>query len=213
MGESLITRRAGGGEATITFDNYSGFKRTTPTTLSAARTILAGASVGNYALFGGGYLYSSSATYFSTVDAYNTSLTHTTPTVLSEARSVLAGTSVGNYAIFAGGIGQNSHSSTVDAYNASLTRTTPTVLSEARNALAGASVGDYALFAGGNGQNSYSSTVDAYSSSYLDISLFPGTKYKFNDMPSEQTSTSFQILTISTPVNGYMKIQNATLQN
>ena len=162
MGESLITRRAGGGEATITFDNYSGFKRTTPTTLSAARTILAGASVGNYALFAGGY--------------YN-------------------------------------YSSTVDAYNTSLTRTTPTVLSEARNALAGASVGDYALFAGGNGQNSYSSTVDAYSSSYLDISLFPGTKYKFNDMPSEQTSTSFQILTISTPVNGYMKIQNATLQN
>ena len=121
MGESLITRRAGGGEATITFENYS------PAT---------------------------NLTYISASD-----------------------------------------------------------LSLARRYLAGASVGEYALFAGGyNGNSIYSSTVDAYCDN-LELSLFPNTKYKLNDMPSEQTSTSFQTLSIPKPVNGYMKIQNATLQN
>ena len=113
--------------------------------------------------------------------------------------------------MFAGGFGGSGYPSTVDAYNTSLTRSTSTVLSQARSYLAGASVGEYALFAGGF-DGSTSSTVDAYCDN-LELSLFPNTKYKLNDMPSEQTSTSFQTLSIPKPVNGYMKIQNATLQN
>ena len=211
MGESLITRRAGaGGEATITFENYSHATNLThisASDLSLARKNLAGASVGGYALFAGGDRSGSS----STVDAYNTSLTRSTPTVLSQARSYLAGASVGVCALFAGGFGGSGYPSTVDAYNTSLTRSTSTVLSQARSYLAGASVGEYALFAGGF-DGSTSSTVDAYCDN-LELSLFPNTKYKLNDMPSEQTSTSFQTLSIPKPVNGYMKIQNATLQN
>ena len=217
MGESLITRRAGaggGGEATITFENYSHATNLThisASDLSSARASLAGASVGEYALFAGGGNNNSS--YYSTVDAYNTSLTRSTPTALSTARLNPAGASVGEYALFAGGYGSGypSYYSTVDAYNTSLTRSTPTTLSGARTNPAGASVGGYALFAGGIGSPIFS-TVDAYCGT-LELSLFPNTKYKLNDMPSEQTSTYFQTLSIPTPVNGYMKIQNATLQN
>ena len=68
--------------------------------LSAARTALAGAPVGNYALFAGGNSGDSHG-YKSTVDAYNSSLVRSTPTALSEGRGYLAGTSVGNYALFA----------------------------------------------------------------------------------------------------------------
>ena len=135
------------------------FTRSTPTELSTARRYLAGASVGNYALFAGGQINSSS--YVATVDAYDSSLTRSTPTALSTARNRLAGASVGNYALFAGG----NSSSTVDAYDSSLTRSTPTALSTARDRLAGASVGNYALFAGGKIDSSYVATVDAYDSS------------------------------------------------
>ena len=81
--------------------------------LSAARNRISTTTVGNYALFGGGY----GSGYLSTVDAYDTSLTRTTPTALSVAREFLAATTVGNYALFGGG--RDSHyyfSSTVDAY-------------------------------------------------------------------------------------------------
>ncbi len=130
-----------------------GLKRSTPKALSTARSYLAGASVGNYALFGGGY----ASSYSTVVDAYNTSLTRSTPTALSTARSFLAGASVGNYALFGGG-STGSNSAVVDAYNTSLTRSTPTALSSARSKLAGASVGNYALFGGGGS----SDAVDAY---------------------------------------------------
>ena len=142
------------------------FTRSTPTSLSTARNKLAGASVGNYALFAGGDM--DHGNYVSTVCAYNSSLAKSTPTELSTARYALAGASVGNYALFAGGyISGSGRSSTVDAYNSSLTRSTPTELSTARQYLAGASVGNYALFAGGDissgpSGNIYSSAVDAY---------------------------------------------------
>ena len=52
-----------------TVDAYdSSLTRSTPTVLSASRSSLAGASVGNYALFAGGTR--GSDTYMSTVDAY-----------------------------------------------------------------------------------------------------------------------------------------------
>lgn len=152
-----------------TVDAYNGsLTRSTPTALSQARERLAGASVGNYAVFAGG---GEGANDFNTVDAYNASLTRTTPTELSVARSYLAGASVGNFALFAGG------GDTVDAYNASLTRNTPTALSQSRLSPAGASIGsDYALFAGGKNNSSSQAdpyaAVDAYDTS-LTRSILP----------------------------------------
>ena len=66
----------------------------TITPLSVARDGLAGATVGNYALFAGGHDHGIK----STVDAYNTSLVRSTPTALSQARMSLKGESIGNYA-------------------------------------------------------------------------------------------------------------------
>ena len=128
--------------------------------LSVARYSPAATTVGGYALFGGGY----GSNYYSTVDAYDQSLTRSTPRALSVARSSLAATTVGNYALFGGGTASSTHSSTVDAYNESLTRSTPTGLSVARRALAATTVGGYALFGGGY-TGSYSSKVDAYDQS------------------------------------------------
>jgi hypothetical protein len=181
MGEAIITRRGGAGEAIVEFENFTPtnavaifhpdgeFVRFGVTSLSTAKSSLVGASIGNYALFAGG-LVDSSYSGSDAVDAYDTSLTYSTPTALSVGRGNLAGASVGNYALFAGGqFGSSSYSDTVDAYDTSLTRSTPTVLSVARPYLAGASVGNYALFAGGYG-SSYRNTVDAY-----DISLIRST--------------------------------------
>ena len=126
--------------------------------LSVKRHTPAATTVGNYALFGGGY-YSG---YQSTVDAYDTSLTRTTPTALSAARIYLAATTVGNYALFGGGYNGTNHLSTVDAYDTSLTRTIPTALSVARDNLSATTVGNYALFGGGQDGIHCLSTVDAY---------------------------------------------------
>ena len=85
------------------------------TPLSAARGRLASTTVGNYALFGGGY--GSKPLNKDTVDAYNGTLTRSTPTALSSVKRVLAATTVGNYALFGGGQGRNpSYKDTVDAY-------------------------------------------------------------------------------------------------
>jgi len=118
VGEAIITRRGGSGEVIVEFENFTPSNtvasgelvHSTPTALSVARNSLAGASVGNYALFAGGY-----GGYRDTVDAYNASLVRSTPTALSVARDRLAGASVGNYALFAGGF-DGSYWNTVDAY-------------------------------------------------------------------------------------------------
>ena len=144
--------------------------------LSVARHHLSATTVGNYALFGGGSSATNTnehVTYYSTVDAYNTSLTRTTATDLSEKKFYLAATTVGNYALFGGGCydyDNRKYVSTVDAYNTSLTRTTATSLREKKYSLTATTVGDHALFGGGFGNTSrggrnYLSTVDAYNTS------------------------------------------------
>lgn len=128
------------------------------TALSAARYLHAAASVGGYVLFGGGL----GASRFSSVDAYDASLTQSTPTALSVARLGLAGASNADYALFGGG-NTPTVSSVVDAYDASLTRSTPTALSSARQQAVGGHVGVYALFAGG----ATTGIVDAYSATLV----------------------------------------------
>jgi hypothetical protein len=68
-----------------TVDAYNtSLTRSTPASLSTKRGVLAGASVGNYAVFAGGDLYvsaSDSVIYSATVDTYNTALEHNSPIV------------------------------------------------------------------------------------------------------------------------------------
>ena len=145
-----------------------------PTNLSQARESLAATSIGNYALFGGGY-YSGIS---NVVDAYDTSLVRTTPDRLSQARQYLAATSIGDYALFGGGDVSYSpyyyYSSAVDAYDTSLVRTTPTPLSSSRSSLAATSIGNYALFGGGY----KSAVVDAYDTSLVRTTPTPLSKAK-----------------------------------
>ena len=138
--------------------------------LSVARHHLSATTVGNYALFGGGSSATNTnehVTYYSTVDAYNTSLTRTTATDLSEKKFYLSATTVGNYALFGGGcIGTYSSTSTVDAYDSFLTRTTATSLNGVRDELGATTVGNYALFGGGLYRGHYDvRTVEVYDSS------------------------------------------------
>ena len=133
--------------------------------LCTAKRAMAAVTIGNYALFGGGR-DAGNYNYFSSVDAYNTSLTRTTATDLSEASGYLAAATIGNYALFAGGTNGKANLSSVNAYNTSLTRTTPASLSEIKNNCATATIGNYALFGGGGTYGKYASTVvDAYDSS------------------------------------------------
>lgn len=172
-------------DVTVNF-NLPAFKKTTPTELSQAKDYLAATTIGDYALFGGGY---GGSTRYATVDAYDQNLTRTTPTELSQARSALAATTIGDYALFGGG----DSLAVVDAYDTSLTRTTPTELSQARNSLAATAVGDYALFGGGfSNIVGYSPVVDAY-----DTTLTRTT-------PTDQLSTGRYHLAATTvaPVGG-----------
>jgi hypothetical protein len=87
----------------------------TITPLREGRNGLAATTVGNYALFGGGYRSSHGGDYLDTVDSYDSNLTRGTLSPLRLNRFRLAATTVGNYALFGGGSGGLSVD-TVDAY-------------------------------------------------------------------------------------------------
>ena len=136
------------------------------------------ATVGDYAIFAGGYTvdYDDDVGEYcaasSTVLAINTSLTSTYLSDLSYSRWNMASTSLGNYALFAGGEMQEFYYDeydesygtqrvdykTVDVYDASLTKLENRSLSAIRTWFAAASVGDYAIFAPNNIYN----TVDVF---------------------------------------------------
>lgn len=209
MGSGYLVRRGVVGsssEATVTFDiqNVKIFRKGL-ISLRFPVYSLAATTVGNYALFGGG-IYSSS--YFSTVNAYNINLVRSIPTELSVGRGYLAATTVGNYALFGGGQ-FSSVSNVVDAYDSNLVRSSMDNLLEERYYLAATTVGKYALFGGG---------TDAYVSDDVDIytfdstiQVYPGTKYKFNNMVEEETATEWKEITFDEPLNGYIKISNAEI--
>ncbi len=140
--------------------------------LIKARYCLAATTVGNYALFGGGYYDRISSSY---VDAYSDTLVKSTETNLSDSRGDLAATTVGNYALFGGGRSASNtidYFSCVDAYSATLVHSYPPNLGLARDKLAATTVGNYALFAGGYYYSSNSSKgvtvyVDAYSATLV----------------------------------------------
>ena len=106
MGSAIMSKR-GGGYATVKFENYNDdvlierdLESSFTSYLSNPKESLAATTVGDYAIFAGGY---GNSTYYPTVDAYTSSLTKSAATSLSTGRSALAATTVSDYALFGGG--------------------------------------------------------------------------------------------------------------
>lgn len=169
MGRGKLIGQNGGGTVQFDYSNYFGEQQDSAmsmlSNLGIARYAITGASVGNYALFAGGY-YSNS---YNTVDSYSKTLIKTTPTPLSYPRHNIAGASVGDYALFAGGYYGNGSTvrSEIDAFDKSLVKTTPVSLGTARHRAGGVGVANYAIFAGGQGVSSALSSVEVYNESLV----------------------------------------------
>lgn len=43
------------------------------------------------------------------------------------------------------------------------------------------------------------------------VLVYPGTKYKLGSMANESTSLNMQMITTTSPINGYIKIKDATI--
>lgn len=140
----------------------------TGTSLGTARSALAAASVGDYALFGGGYQGGNYADYANSadVDVYDLSLTKSKAANIIPGRRSLGAASVGDYVLFGGGMmysSGNAPANYVDIYDSSLTKNGTTVrLADACYHLGAASFKKYALFAGGVGYSSKINTVNAF---------------------------------------------------
>ena len=80
-------------------------------------------------------------------------------------------------------------------------------LNEARYNLVATSIGNYALFGGEDSVSTSSSVVDTYKLNNS-IQVYPGTKYKFNNMSEELTSDVFQEVILSQLISGYIKISS-----
>lgn len=148
-----------GGVARPCFSTEPEYWGETSQPLSTARIGVIGNSVGNYALFGGGYTYTSKdiVTSFKTVDVYNDKLTIVSGVELSQNNMECSATANNNYAFFykGGNVGTLGKSETwtfiysIDVFNKSLTRTT---LDDNNIGCWGAgatSLNNYAIFAGG----------------------------------------------------------------
>ena len=135
----------------------------TVTGLNLSAQDLAATTVGNYAIFAGGY----GGSYRNSVDIYDETLVHYQPSnLLTTAKSDLAATTVGNYALFGGGKTANtSYSYNVEGYNTSLTHYSAETFYTARASLAATTVGNYALFGGGYNGDGNASAVDSYNRS------------------------------------------------
>lgn len=167
--------------------------RTTPTALSQKTQFVVATTLGNYALFTNGNY----------VDAYDNTLTKTvaTPFSVSRAPSGLTATTLSGYALFSGG---NIYTKLVEAYDSNLTRSNPTSLKKIEFNAFSATIGNYALFA----SNQYLEILVPDNS--IDVTIFPGTKYKFGS-DSETTSPVTQTLNLSGTLNGYIKYSKTLL--
>ena len=192
--------------------------KSTPSVLSVARHGATAAAIANYAIFAGGSASSYSSDTQAIVDAYDENLTRTTATELSHDRDQFSATTVGNYALFAGGQKRDESSykdyfyDVVDLIDQNLVRSTLTALHTGNNSLSSAIVGNYALFAGGDYRNS--DVVDVYSiaEGNLALTLYKGSKYKFQNMGGELTvDSNIENILIPYPVTGYVKIKNITI--
>ena len=171
-----------GGIARPFFDNDTRLKYYgSVSPLRTEKEYLAATTVGNYALFGGGYRYHAAEYYYyKDVDAYNDSLIRSSPPDLKTGRQHLAATTVGNYALFGGG--SSPYTNAVDAYDSTLIKQNVPNLSTSRQSLAATTVGNYALFGGGEDNRNDFKTVD-----YYDRNLLKGTA---SDLSYEADSLS-----------------------
>ena len=76
---------------------------------------------------------------------------------------------------------------------------------------AGTNVGEYAIFGGGKHGNTMHGATFAirHHGENINIHVFPGTKYKFSGMGTEQTSGSYQKVNVTLP--GYVKYKKGTV--
>ena len=166
MANAIISRRGGGGYATVKFENYGhnlSLSKSSAPSLNTGRSGMGATTVGNYALFAGGTV-NDGESYSWGVDTYDSSLTKGLLTNLVAGVANLGAATIGNYALFAGGYASGgTYSASVCAYDKSLSKSTPTSLSYARYGLKGTTVGDYAIFGPGFG-NPSSNKIDAYNS-------------------------------------------------
>jgi hypothetical protein len=146
----------------------SNFTKTNADVLQLARYNMGSGSVGNYAIFAGGFGNDSYA-HVNYVDAYNTSLTHTLPTSTTASAGGMGSTNLGDYILFTCGTrsrGTTLEVSNVDAYNTSLIKMQlPNAFAVGGHATVTA--GDkYAIVAGGIRYTYYNNGVVAYNSSF-----------------------------------------------
>jgi len=140
--------------------------------LSQSRTDVGGAAVGNsYVLFAGGA--GSGVNGYTTVDAFNTSLTAATVKEgISNTASGVAGASMSTYALFAGGrTAGGTVYYTTEAYNSSLTKTRPASLYYSATNIGSTTLKDKAIFAGGNDFSNIINSVEMYSNNLVKTKL------------------------------------------
>ena len=139
--------------------------------LSVGRMAMAATSVGDKALFGGGFVRDQGIPPFESnvVDIYDADANpgeEWSTATLSQERSYLTATTVGHLAMFAGGrvesVSTPFSTDTVDIYNSDTDQWSTAHLSVARGNLASASVGNFAFFAGGLNDDGPSDVVDIY---------------------------------------------------
>lgn len=144
---------------TDAYDNS--LTRSTITALGTARYYIAGASIGEYAIFAGG---KDDSTSYSLVECYDAALTKHTLENLSAIRTNFQGASFAGYAVFGGGTTATPY---IDRYNASLTRDTTIALSSSRSNTATGTLGSgmdkRLIFAGGDNK---STVVDVFDASF-----------------------------------------------
>lgn len=193
--------------------------RTTPANLLMARCYLKSSCVGNYAIFGCGRAGANA--FSSNVEAYNNNLTRSSLSSFRNTREAYSSTTLGDYALFSGGIYSNTTGGStvveryknVELYDKNTVRNSISVpdISLGRYDLDAAAVGDYALFGGGKYDSYATNCVDAFTFETKKIQIYPMSKYKFNDMSSETTSQTLQEIELTTPITGYIKVKNTTV--
>ena len=157
-----------GGVARPCFSTEPEYWGETSQPLSTARVEATGNSVGNYALFGGGYTYTSKnvVTSFKAVDVYNDNLTMVSGVELSQNNMNCSAAANNNYAFFykGGNMGKLGKGDTwtfiysIDVFDKSLTRitlddeggTSPENSNAGCYSAGAASLNNYAIFAGGH---------------------------------------------------------------
>lgn len=120
--------------------------------LAAKRHSLKGVQNGAFALFGGGYRYTSAnSTRVKTVEGYDRNLVKVAVEDLSATKRGHAAARAGKYAIFGGGYGDSTSSAytSTDAYDRNLVKAEVEAFTTKRYGAKGVTIGECALFGGG----------------------------------------------------------------